>query len=226
MEITPLDVVYRLQFDSGEPRVCELRVDQTRSSATPPEWAKLAFCQCSNCPLDPGEVDYCPFALALAKPLAVLAARNSYDPVQVHVLWRGRTLLQATTLQRVLSSIIGLLGATSGCPHTRILEPMAHFHQPFSQGDETLFRVLGTYLIGQLLRDKQGLSADFSLAQLADHYKQLRQVNQGLARRLRHASAADQSVNGLVLLDILAAETQDLLDDLDESLRPIFTAYL
>lgn len=226
MEITPLDVVYRLQFDNGEPRECELRVGPERNTAVPPEWAKLAFCQCSNCPLDAGEVDWCPFAVALAKPLAVLAERNSYDPVQVSVVWRGRQLLQDTTLQRVLSSLIGLLGATSGCPHTRILEPMAHFHQPFSQGDETLFRVLGTYLIGQLLRDKQGLPADFGLAQLAGHYKQLRQVNQGLARRLRHASDADQSVNGLVLLDILAAETQDLLDDLDESLRPIFAAYL
>lgn len=226
MEIQEIDVLYRLQFTSGEPAECVLRVGPAVPELEAPEWARLGFCQCSNCPLDAAVIAYCPFALALAQPLALLVGRNSYDPVRVTIDWRGRTLRQESTLQRVLSSLIGLLGATSGCPHTRPLRAMAQFHQPFSQGDETLFRVLGSYLLGQFLRARKGLPADFKLDRLAELYSQLRQVNRGLARRLQHASATDQGVNGLILLDVLAGETQDMLKDLDKTLGPIFSAYL
>lgn len=226
MTETSLNVLYHLTFEDGEPLECAFSVGAEKCLETAPDWARLDFHQCSNCPLDSATVTWCPFALALAEPVALLAQRNSYDPVQVTVRWRDRTLVQATSLQRVLSVLIGLLGATSGCPRTRLLEPMAHFHQPFSQSDETLFRMLGSYLIGQLLRAREGLSTDFELQGLAESYAQLRLTNRGLAERLRHASKTDQSVNGLILLDILAAETLDMLGDLDETLRPIFAAYL
>ena len=221
-------VSYLLQFDSGQPASCliELAMVAPPEDAPPPDWARLEYQQCRNCPLRPAEQPWCPFARALARVLAPLEQRNSYDELTVTIRWRSRVIQQRTTLQRVLGSLIGLLGATSGCPHTRPFLPLAYFHQPFSEADETLFRVVGAYLIGQMLRARQGLSSDFALHELPGLYAQLRQVNLGMANRLRGLADSDHGVNGVIVLDVLAAETQDLFAELERNLLPYYAAYL
>ncbi|MDH1106579.1 hypothetical protein N5C55_22175 [Pseudomonas otitidis] len=214
---------YHLTFEDG----AEVPLEAPSPQPDPaPEWARLENCQCRNCPLRAEVTPYCPFALALTGPLRALEGRRSFDMVKVSIDWHGRHLEQVTSLQRVLSSLIGLIGATSGCPRTQLLAPMAHFHQPFSGAGETLFRALGTYFIGQYLRQRHGLSANYDIDGLLAMYRALREVNLGLAERLRSASRAEQSVNGLVLLDVLAAETLENLQSPEEILGELFAPYL
>jgi hypothetical protein len=84
---------------------------------------------------------------------------------------------------------------------------MAWFHLPFSGTDETLYRAFGTYLLGQYLREQRGMSADWSMTELREVYRNVRLVNLGMANRLRAALVEDSGPNGLVLLDLLAADT-------------------
>lgn len=86
--------------------------------------------------------------------------------------------------------------------------------------------MVGAYLIGQMLRARQGLSADFALHELPGLYAQLRQVNLGMANRLRALAESDHGVNGVIVLDVLAAETQDLFAELERNLLPYYAAYL
>ncbi|MGE6241122.1 DUF6901 family protein [Ectopseudomonas guguanensis] len=190
-----------------------------------PDWTGLSFHQCDHCPLKAHEVPRCPFAMALLRPVEMLTQRNSYEGVEVVVHWRGREIRQHTTLQRGLGSLLGVLGATSGCPHTRMMKAMAWFHLPFSTSDETLYRALGTYLLGQFLRAKRGQASDWSLQGLRDIYRNLRQVNLGMSRRLRAAAEDDSSVNGLILLDLLAADTLYALDQYEGELDLFFQDY-
>ena len=214
---------YQLVFEDGGKASLEI---PSQLTDTPPDWTRLEHYKCRNCPLTETQSPFCPFALGLVKPLHELAGRQSFDPVSVSIDWHGRHLEQSSTLQRVLSSVIGLVGATSGCPHTRLLSPMAHFHQPFSGPAETLFRALGTYLIGQLLRQQNGLPAHYSLDGLMDIYRALLEVNLRMADRLRSAVRAEQSVNGLVLLDVLVAETLEYMESPESSLGELFAPYL
>lgn len=223
MQATSHLVHYQLVFEDGGEASLEI---PSQPTDTPPDWTRLEHCQCRNCPLTTAQSPFCPFALGLVKPLHELAGRQSFDPVRVSIDWHGRHLEQTSTLQRVLSSLIGLVGATSGCPHTRLLSPMAHFHQPFSGSTETLFRALGTYLIGQFLRQQNGLSAHYSLDGLMAIYRALREVNLGMAERLRSAVRSEQSVNGLVLLDVLVAETLEYMESPESSLGELFAPYL
>ncbi|WP_139131198.1 hypothetical protein [Pseudomonas sp. ENNP23] len=214
---------YHLAFEDGG----EAALDAPSPSPDiPPEWARLEHCQCRNCPLQAETTPFCPFALALAVPLKALEGRRSFDTVRVSIDWHGRHLEQTTTLQRALSSLIGLIGASSGCPRTRPLIPMAHFHQPFSDAAETLFRALGTYLIGQYLRQQHALPADYGTEGLLTLYRGLREVNLAMAERLRSASRAEQSVNGVVLLDVLAAEILEYMRSPEDTLGGLFEAYL
>lgn len=190
-----------------------------------PDWTGLPFHQCNHCPLKVEEVPRCPFAVALVQPVEMLSRHISYEEVEVIVHWRGREIRQHTTLQRGLGSLLGVLGATSGCPHTRMMKAMAWFHLPFSTSDETLYRALGTYLLGQFLRGKRGLSSDWSLEGLRATYRNLRQVNIGMSGRLRSASLEDSSVNGLILLDLLASDTLYALDRYEGELDIFFEEY-
>lgn len=224
----PLQVSYLLQFDAGQPASCliELGIDPQLQDEAPPSWARLDYKQCRNCPLNPGEETWCPFARDLAHVLTPLAQHHSYDTLTVTVQWRGRVIEQRSTLQRVLGSLIGFVGATCGCPRTRPFLPLAFVHQPFSEADETLFRVVGAYLIGQVLRANRGMSSDFMLNDLPDLYAHLRQVNWGMANRLRSLSDGDHGVNGVIVLDMLASQTQELFDALEDNLLPYYQAYL
>ena len=219
---------YRLAF-AGQAAL-ELRVRLGEACAPAqnvPDWARLAFQQCPHCPLKAeAEAERaCPFALALQQPVRLLAGHASFEAVEVQVQHRGREVRQRTTLQRAAGSLLGLLGATSGCPHTRFLEAMAWSHLPFSSSDETLFRVLGTYLLGQHLKAQKGLVADWQLDGLREGYRNLRKVNQGMAKRLQAACNEDSSLNGLVLLDLLAADTLYSLEQSEGDLDSYFSWY-
>jgi hypothetical protein len=85
---------------------------------------------------------------------------------------------------------------------------------------------LGTYLLGQFMRSKQSLPADFALAQIPELFHNRHRVNLGLAARMRQALSTDSGVNALVLLDVLACETLSQFEELEETLQPVFQHYL
>jgi hypothetical protein len=103
---------------------------------------------------------------------------------------------------------------------------MAWFHWPFSNSAETLYRSLGTYLLGQHLRQERGLQPDWAMDGLRDLYRNLRLVNLGMADRLRAAAEEDSSLNGLILLDLLAADTLYSLESYEGELDGYFAEYL
>lgn len=219
---------YEFRFPDGrnwQHRVDLAATEQALPAKALPDWTRLGFHQCAHCPLSEQDVTHCPFAVALVGPVEVLAQSPSYEQVEVVVRWREREIRQNTSLQRALGSLLGALGATSGCPHTRKLKAMAWFHWPFSTSDETLYRALGTYLLGQHLRQKRGLEPDWSMAGLRELYRNLRQVNLAMVGRLRAAADEDSSLNGLILLDLLAADTLYTLDQYGGELDRYFEGY-
>lgn len=221
-----MTIHYQLTFADGERMEHTVTVDGDAGSVPGEAWTRLDYHQCAHCPLDAATTPYCPFAGALSGPARLLARRASYEPVMAVVFWRGREIHQETTLQRALGSLLGAICAASACPYTAPLKAMVRYHLPFSSSDETLYRVLGTYLLGQFLRAEHGLSADWQLDQLRETYRNLREVNAGMAKRLRTAAEEDSSINGLVLLDLLAADTLDILEHYEGQLDGDFQEYL
>lgn len=219
-------ILYRFTFADGQQMEQCIVLEGEAPALPPAEWTQLGFHQCSHCPLDVTQVQECPLAAALHRPVQLLSKHASYEEVDVQVFWREREIRQRTTLQRAAGSMLGAIGACSGCPHTLTLKTMAWFHWPFCGTEETLYRVLGSYLLGQYLRNQRGLSADWQLDGLREAYGNLRKVNLGMAKRLRAAAEDDSSLNGLILLDLLAADTQYMLDQYAGELDSFFSAYL
>lgn len=193
---------------------------------SPPEWARLNGCAGEACGLDHKSHQHCPVALSLVDVVDRFRELLSYTEVTVTVETPQRTFVKRTTVQRALSSLIGLLMATSECPGLSFLKPLARFHLPFATREETLFRVAGTYLLGQYLRQSQGKPADMQMEFLSKAYARLHAINLSLAERLRHVSGTDANVNALVLLDLLAQEFPPAIEEKMQEIAHLFEAYL
>lgn len=167
-----------------------------------PEWAALDFYQCPHCPLSVTTHTHCPLAANLVNIINHLDTLYSYQQIRVKVVMKNRTITQNTTIQKGLSSLMGLVIATSGCPHTTFFKSMARFHLPLADEEETISRVTSMYLLAQYFLKNEGKPADFELKGLMELYDNMHIINKTIAMRLRAASKTDSTVNAIVLLDV------------------------
>jgi hypothetical protein len=154
----------------------------------------------------------------------VEATRNvtSHDIVRAEVELEGRTVQKTTTAQTAVSSLMGLLAATSACPRIQFLAPMARFHQPFATEKETIYRAVSTYLLSQFLLAQEGGTPDWELRGLREAYAALEEVNRAMLGRLAAASPNDGPLNALVVLDSLGRLLQLSLESALAELLPVF----
>ena len=191
-----------------------------------PEWAKLDFYQCSNCPLDVREHPYCPMAANLVNIVNRFDSLLSYNEIHLVVTTKERTISQLTTIQRAVGSLMGLVIATCGCPHSVFFKPMARFHLPLANNQETIYRAASMYLLAQYFLRKKGKPVDWNLRGLEEIYTNIQVVNFTIAERLRAATKTDSVLNALVELDIYAQTLSLVIEDSLEEIRFLFDPYL
>lgn len=223
-----LNIRYRFLFAKGREEVIEVKIDKLTmeslpdNSGTPPDWCRLDFHQCPNCPLRVDTHPYCPLATRLIKLMAAYQNVLSYDEVEMEATTPERVVTQRTTAQRAVSSLMGLIMATSGCPHMAFLKPMARYHLPLATEEETIFRAVSTYFLAQYFRHQQALSMDLDLENLKKIYGEIRIINMALASRLRTVSDQDSAVNAVILLDVFARMLPYSIEDSLEEIRYLF----
>ena len=186
-----------LQFDE---KTFQLQIDQR---AAYPEWTRLDFQKCPNCTLT--GVDYCPAALSLSMFLPQFSTRVSYEKAVVEVETAKRTVVSKTTFQQGIAAMIGLVMATSGCPLTKFLRPMARTHLPFASEEETVLRALAFHLLGEYVKQSpSGQAVALTLDTLRQYYEQLSVVNGCVAERIRTFIQRDAAVNAVIILESFA----------------------
>jgi hypothetical protein len=195
---------------------------QNDASVAAPAWAALDFNKCPHCPLTTQDTPTCPFASALAGFIAHFDAFYSYEEVAIEVVTETRTAIATKPLQQGMASLVGLIGATSGCPHLAFFRPMARYHLPFARDDETLYRVFSMYLLGRYLEGGDLPTGPAMMDGLVTLNEAATVVNRGMAERVRAAATKDVVINAVVILDMFAqAVPYVVADDLDE-LRAMF----
>lgn len=191
-----------------------------------PPWTNLDFHQCPNCQLTIQTHPNCPVAVHLVKLIAACKNVLSYDVLHVDIIMPERIVSKGTPAQKGVSSLMGLIMATSGCPHTSFFKPMARFHLPLASADETIYRATSMYLLAQYFLRKQGQETDLELEGLAKIYHNIQLINKALAERLRAITDKDSAINALILLDIFAQTLPYAIEDSLEEVRYLFTPYL
>lgn len=191
-----------------------------------PPWTDLDYYQCPNCTLDSGEYTYCPLSANLVSVVKRFKGLLSFDKVFIDVSTEERVVSQKTTVQRGISSLMGVIIATSGCPHTSFFRPMARFHLPLSSKEETIYRATSMYLLAQYFVHKDHHVADLDLNGLRTIYENMQIVNTSIAERLRAASDTDSSVNAITLLDMYAQTLPFAIRDSLDDIKYLFSAFL
>jgi hypothetical protein len=223
-----LHIRYQFDLPDGSKKHVDLKFAaadfrlENPTPAEPPFWTELKFSQCANCPLNAAEHAHCPAALHMVPAVESLQALVSFDTVGVTVTQPERTVHAETTAQQAMSSVLGLIMATSGCPWTDRLRPMARFHLPFASEAETVYRTVGMFL---LARELGGVSETPGFAELRKLYENLHVVNRDMSRRLGAATRTDPARNAMALLDSYTTLLPAALESSLEELKPLFDAW-
>lgn len=199
-------------------------MDRNRfSHKTPhPEWTELTFQQCSNCPLDTNEHSHCPAALDIKDIAGRFSTLMSHGEIKVTVITNERNYFKKCDVQTALSSLFGLVLATSSCPILAKLKGLAIFHLPFASLEETIFRTVGAYLLKQYFKEKADGNGDFSLQGLKVYYEQLQDLNIDFSKRIKAASQYDANINAIIRLFVLSESVTISLEERLEKIRGHF----
>jgi hypothetical protein len=191
-----------------------------------PDWTKLDFHQCPNCSLTLEVRQHCPIAIHFVKLLEIFESLLSYDTIYVDIITPQRVITKETSAQKGVSSLMGLMMATSGCPHMDFFKPMARFHLPLASAEETIYRATSMYLLAQYFLKKDGQEADLDLVGLKEIYSNIMIINETMARRLRAIVEKDVALNSLVILDVFAQTLPFVIEESLKEVRYLFMPYL
>lgn len=214
---------YTLTFEDASSVECVIDTERTGSAmdaSTAPDWTRLTHRQCSNCPLSAEQHTHCPAALDIANVVGRFSEVPSYKAVHVQADMLERSHSRHTDLQTALHSVLGLMLATGDCPVLSRMKGPARLHMPFATVDETLFRMVGAYFIGQYLQERQGHAPDWSLRSLAEFYEDVQTVNQHLKMRLDAMTDSDANVNAIVSLMGMSMLVSFSLDQNLDNMQP------
>jgi hypothetical protein len=207
-------------------RLPDFQLRPTAISQPPPAWTRLENHQCRHCPLKPADHPLCPVAANLAGVIAEFKDCFSHEEADVTIRTEARNYHRRVAVQGGISSLMGIVMVTSGCPIMDKLRPMVATHLPFATLDETLVRAVSTYLLAQYFRHRRGLTPDWELSGLAAVYDDVATLNRCFRERLGTIEMLDANFNALVHLDCFAIFGSMSVDGGLDDVEQAFRAYL
>lgn len=199
---------YHFLFEDGSEWSYTLRFDERGNFIPVPtdqvkKWTELSTHQCSHCPLSTAKHPQCPVARNLDQIVEDSKDSISCTKALVTVTTPERTYQKDCAAQVGLHSLFGLIMASSGCPHLDWLKPLARFHLPFSELDDTVFRVLTLQLLTDYFSDGTK-TINESVDKVKDRYLAVEKVNSFFIKRIRLQCDGDADKNALVTLNVFA----------------------
>lgn len=151
----------------------------------------------------------------------------SYEQTDVSIETNEREFVRHdVAVQQGLSSVLGIIMVSSGCPDLDYLRPMVRSHLPFASIGETIYRSTSMYLLAQFTRQRNGLEPDWSMEGLKEIYRRIDHINRNMTARLREGSDQDASLNAVVILDTFAQMVPLSVDGILQDLEHLFWPYL
>lgn len=190
MKDNAFNYLYQIDFENGEHYQKLIEVSREDGHLLTEEmipknleeYGLLEFCKCEHCPYSSEEFKYCPVFRNIANLVNDFKEHNPSETVRACVVINGKTTTIEDELQVALTSLMGLLMASSECEYFDFLRPMVKTHQPFSSHEETLIRVISLYFLDRFLC---GHTSDWKIEDLKKEYHHLEKVNAGILQRIK-----------------------------------------
>jgi hypothetical protein len=179
--------------------------DKILDPAQHPVWTQLTFHQCPNCPLFENEYSHCPAAIDAHEIVTGFNEILSCKAASITVKTPEREYFKFTDAQTGLRALIGFVMASSACPILSTMRGMAYFHLPFASMDDTVYRMVSSYLLRQYFQYKKGQPPDLELDGLKKYFQEVQAVNYNFLERIRAGCEADSNLNVLATLFTIAS---------------------
>jgi len=225
-------IIYRFKFQDKPEKEFVVNIEPKtfgliRTSDVPPaDWTRLERFACRDCPIANSEYEFCPIAVNLMDIIEFFSEIRSYEKVLIDVTTSNRTYSKDSSVQQGVSSIIGIVMVTSGCPVLGKLRPMARFHLPFADLEETQVRIFSFYLLAQYLRMKKVGQGDWKMDELGELYSRIGDINVNIAKKIANLEKEDASINAVVVLDNFAQGVGLSIDDNLEMIEPYLKEFI
>lgn len=197
---------YRFSFGGDEDIILDAEFDPDTlhyirpEKETIPNWTKFDYWPCDECVEQSKKSDYCPVAANIAEIADKFTNCNSYDVVDVRVEGPDRTYLKnGISLQRALSSLIGIIIISSRCQDLHKLRPLVRFHLPFETVDETIYRAASMYYLAQYFRNQRNKEPKWDIEELKELYDRFILLTDNLSRRLQVEARKDATFSAVGL---------------------------
>ena len=215
-------IEYQIKLD--EEHVLNYRVDPKRIHdsallSDAPDWTRLSYNQCTNCPLKGSDQTHCPAALDLYQVVEDFRSLPAFKKVQVWVRSPEREYTKLAGLEEGLRSLVGLIMATSACPVTSELKPMAQHHLPFASAKEFALRSVSTYLLKQYFKSREGQVPDWELKGLVKQFQALQLVNQAFWQRIHDTCEGDSALKAFLTFFSMSTSMTHSLEAQLQSIR-------
>jgi len=226
----PYKIVYQFSLNNGQEKFFNILLNPEtisiiqHQSEPLPDWAKIEYHQYECCPLETIGNPYCPIAVNISNIVEEFKDSVSYDDCLVSCSTPERTYLKKTSIMEGISSILGIIMATSNCPIMDFFKPMARFHLPFSTSDETAVRVTSMFLLRQYLEYGSDSAHKINLNKLEQHYNRVNKVNESIFKRISSLGSKDADKNAIIMLHSLSQIFSQEINYSLESIVHIFTA--
>jgi hypothetical protein len=218
---------YQFWMSNNIKREFVLRVDsetlllKSEPHANPPQWTRLDFFRCENCTLEQGVNPHCPVALNLIDLIEFFRLVPSHEDADVCVVTQERKYVKRMAAQFIISSLMGIIMASSGCPVLGKMKPLLRAHIPFPSAEENVFRIMSLYLLEQYIALRKGHVPDWDMKGLTGYLGEIETVNEWFCKRLNAVKDeggdaclnAVNNLNNLSILTKLAIEEDDLVAD-------------
>jgi hypothetical protein len=197
---------YHIGLENGQSTRFHIELDPVTLTMRPSSpapyapWTRLSYNQCQCCPLSPNTHRYCPIAVNITELVERFKDILSHNNCKVVCETADRTYFKKTSAMDGLTSVFGIVMATSNCPVMNFLKPMARFHLPFATVEETTARSTSLFLLGQYFEYKKGRADSFDFDALEKSYARVQLVNEGLLARIRSLGDKDADKNAIITL--------------------------
>ncbi len=215
---------YDIELEDGQRTRFQIALNPSTLTMMPaspepyPPWTQLYYQQCKCCPLSCQTHLYCPIAVNITALVDRFKDILSHKNCVVVCETVDRTYSKRTSAMEGLTSVFGIVMATSNCPVMNFLKPMARFHLPFASVEETTARSTSLFLLGQYFEYKKGRVNHFDFDKLEKSYARVQLVNEGLLSRIRSLGNRDADKNAIITLHSIS---QFLSLEMDFSLTTI-----
>ncbi|SFO91555.1 DUF6901 family protein [Pseudomonas borbori] len=217
-------IEYRISLDDDHEFSYRIELDRVYDPAqaqAAPNWTRLDYQRCSNCPLSRSDFSHCPAAVDLHRVVEDFQGLPAFKKAVVWVRTPEREYSKQVGLEEGLRALLGVIMATSACPVLGKLKPMAQNHLPFANNQEFILRAVSLYLARQYFNFREGRLADWELKGLVRMFQQLQLVNQAFWQRIHDTCEGDSNLKAFLTFFSMSSSMTYSLETQLQKIRPL-----